>query len=131
MSAPPTFPERTTWETIRLGLKGRCPRCGAGRVFSRYLKVADKCDACGLGLHGHDTGDGPVVPALLVLGAVIVGLAMYVEFTFEPAVWVHMVLWTPVVVLSTLGILPLLKGLSIALQHKFRSTEETEKLGGQ
>ncbi len=124
------YPVRPVGETVGLGFAGRCPRCGEGRIFSGYLKVADRCTVCGLSFSGHDAGDGAVVPALLVLGAVIVGAALYVEFTYEPALWVHIVLWGPVSVLSTMWLLPRLKGIGIALQHRFRSTEEETPLGG-
>ena len=53
------------------GIRGRCPRCGEGRLFKGYLKVADTCGACGMSFQGHDTGDGPVVPVLLIIGGII------------------------------------------------------------
>jgi len=126
----PEFPKRTTGQIISLGLRCRCPRCGAGRVFVKYLKIAARCPACDLGLEGHDTGDGAVVPAMLVLGALVVGLAAYVEFTFLPPLWVHVVLWAPTVVGLTMLILQPLKGISVALQYHFRSTEEEPRPGG-
>ncbi|MEK9752159.1 MAG: DUF983 domain-containing protein [Rhodospirillaceae bacterium] len=125
-----TYPQWTTGATVLLGLRVRCPRCGEGRIFSGYIKIADQCPVCGLGLAGHDVGDGPVVPAMLVIGTVVVGLALYVEFGYEPPWWVHVVLWGPLVVGMVLGMLPPLKGLSVALQHRYRSTEEEGRLGG-
>lgn len=83
-----------------------------------------------MSFHGHDTGDGPVVPAILILGGIIVGAALAVEFAFKPPVWLHMLVWLPLSVLGTLLILPRLKGMAIGLQYKYRSTEENEKLGG-
>lgn len=125
-----TYPNWSTGATIRLGLRGRCPRCGQGRIFSGYLKIADQCPVCGLGLSGHDVGDGPVVPAMLLIGGVVVGLVFYLEFGWSPPWWVHAVLWPPLVILMVLAILPPLKGLAVALQHRYRSTEEEGRLGG-
>ncbi len=124
------YPERSVGDLIIIGLRCRCPRCGTGSVLEGYLQVAERCSDCGLGLTGHDVGDGAVVPAMLVIGSVFVGSALFVEFTYTPPLWVHAVLWGPLVVAATLGILRPLKGLSIALQHRYRSTEETERLGG-
>ena len=31
-----------------------------------------------------DTGDGPAVFAIFILGFLVLGLALYVEFTYEP-----------------------------------------------
>ncbi|MDA1089501.1 MAG: DUF983 domain-containing protein [Proteobacteria bacterium] len=113
-----------TGSPLSAGLRGRCPRCGEGRLFESYLKIIERCDTCGLGFGGHDVGDGPVVPAIMVLGGIIVGLALWVELSFQPSLWVHAALWTPLTIGGTLAILPLLKGLSVGLQFKFRSTEE-------
>jgi len=121
---------RPTGAILKAGILGRCPRCGEGRLFQGYLKIVDRCDACGLGLAGHDVGDGPVVPAIMVLGGVIVGLALWVEVTFAPSLWVHAALWAPLTLGGTLAVLPPLKGLSVALQFRFRSTEEDAPPGG-
>lgn len=123
-------PERSVAALIGLGLRGRCPRCAKGKIFAGYLKIAGHCPVCGLGLAGHDVGDGPVVPAMLVIGAIVVGAALYVEFTFLPPIWVHLALWTPTVLGLVLAMLPPLKGLAVALQHRYRSTEEAGKPGG-
>lgn len=115
---------------LRSGVRGRCPRCGVGRLFTSYLKITERCDVCGLGFAGHDVGDGPVVPAILVIGGIVVGLAWMMEVTFQPPLWVHAVLWGPLTLGLSLGMLPLLKGLSVALQFRLRSTEEEPKPGG-
>ncbi len=124
------FPERSTGQLMLLGLRCRCPRCGEGRIFSSYLKIVDACPVCGLGLAGHDVGDGPVVPLMLVIGAIVVGAALYVELGWAPPWWLHVMLWTPLVLGLVLGLLPPLKGLAVAIQHRYRSTEEPGQLGG-
>jgi len=124
------YPERTTGELIGLGLKCRCPQCGEGKIFSSYLKIAESCPVCGLNLTGHDVGDGPVVPALLLIGTIIVGLALYVEFSYEPSVWLHVLLWPPAVFIMVLAMLPPMKGIAVALQYRYRLTEEEGRLGG-
>jgi len=79
-------------------LRGRCPRCGKGRLFKGLLDVAPACKACGLDLSGHDAGDGPAVAAIFILGALTVIGAFLVEFRLEPEFWAHLVLW-PIVLL--------------------------------
>ncbi len=91
-----------TGKMIRAGLLGRCPRCAEGRLFKSYLKISERCDVCGLGFSDHDVGDGPVVPAILVLGGIIVGLALWLELEFQPPLWLHMVLWGPLLVAAAL-----------------------------
>jgi uncharacterized protein (DUF983 family) len=104
-------------------LRGRCPRCGRGPVFAGLLTVRPACPVCGLDLSAHDAGDGPAVAVMLVLGAVVVGLAFWVEFTFSPPLWVHAVLWPVVTVpLAILMMRPLKAGL-IGLQYRYRRAE--------
>ena len=130
MTSGSDYPERPNGEIIRLGMAGRCPRCARGRMFKSRFEIADKCNVCGLVLSEHDAGDVAVVPALLVIGSVLVGLALWVEFKFEPAIWVHIVLWTPLTLAMTMILVPKLKGIGVALQHKHRSTEQPTDPGG-
>jgi uncharacterized protein (DUF983 family) len=81
------------------------------------------CDSCGLDYRFIDTGDGPAVFAIFILGFVILGLALYVEFTYEPAVWVHVVLWGLVTPLIALVVLRFLKSMLIALQYRHKAEE--------
>lgn len=124
------FPVKPIGEILKLGFRGRCPRCGLGSVFKTYLEVSDKCHVCHLGLSCHDTGDGAVVPALLLVGGVICAMAFYTEVKYQPPYWVHAVLWLPMIIGFTLVTLPALKGIAIGLQHKLRSTDKPVDNGG-
>ena len=56
---------------IAAGLACRCPRCGRGRLFDGYLTVAARCSACGLDLSKADSGDGPAVFIIFILGFLV------------------------------------------------------------
>lgn len=105
------------------GLSCRCPRCGRGRLFDGFLHVAPACTNCGLDYSFDDSGDGPVVFIILAAGSLVVGLALWVELTWSPPFWVHALLWTPLVLISTLGLLRPLKATLIALQYAKRAQE--------
>ena len=85
-------PEMQT-SVLAAGLKGRCPRCGEGALFKGGLTLRDKCERCGLDYGFADSGDGPAVFAIFILGFLVLGAALLVEFRLEPPVWVHLVLW--------------------------------------
>jgi len=108
---------------LTAALLGRCPRCGKGRLFEGYLSVAKRCASCGLDYAMFDAGDGPAVFVILIAGALVCGGALFVEFTFHPPYWVHVVLWVPAVVILTLGLLRLAKSLLLVLQYKHRAGE--------
>ena len=108
---------------LRAAFGARCPRCGQGALFIGLLKVVDKCAVCGLNLGAHDVGDGPIPFIVLVVGAIAVGLALWVEFTFSPPMWVHMLLWPPLIIGLSLYLLRFLKALLMALQFKHRAED--------
>jgi uncharacterized protein (DUF983 family) len=105
---------------LRTALACRCPRCGEGPLFDGLLTVRPACPSCGLDLSAQDAGDGPAVFVILVLGAVVVGLAIWVEVTFEPPLWLHALIWTPVVTAGAVSMLRPLKAFLVAMQYRHR-----------
>jgi len=102
----------------RAALLCRCPRCGEGRIFSGLLTVRPACPVCGLDLSAEDAGDGPQVFVILLLGLIVVALAAWVEVRFAPPIWVHVVLWTPLILGGSVLMLRPLKAGVIALQYR-------------
>jgi uncharacterized protein (DUF983 family) len=54
---------------------------------------------------------------------VVAGAALIVEIAYAPPIWVHVVLWGPLVLLLCLGLLRPLKGVLVALQYVHRAEE--------
>jgi uncharacterized protein (DUF983 family) len=108
---------------LHAALACRCPRCGRGPLFRNLLEVRERCEVCGLDLREHDAGDGAMVGAILVLGAIVVTLAFWVEFRFSPPLWVHVVLWPAVTIPLAVLIMRPAKAALVALQFHHRSSE--------
>lgn len=98
------------------GLRGRCPACGKGRLFRRFVKVADACEACGEAFHHHRADDFPAYLVIVVVGHLVVPLTLYVELAWAPSYWLHAALWLPLVLILSLGLLQPVKGMVVALQ---------------
>ena len=105
-------------DPVSAGLKGRCPRCGEGPLFDGFLGMRERCPNCGLSYAFANSGDGPAVFVIMIIGFVVVGLALWMEVTVSPPLWVHLILWIPLALVLCLGSLRPLKGLMIALQYK-------------
>ena len=103
------------------GLACRCPRCGKGSLFEGFLTVRESCRDCGLDLKNEDSGDGPAVFIIFLLGGTVVPIALWIETLFAPPLWVHAVLWSAVVLGGTIGLLRPLKAVTIALQYKHKT----------
>lgn len=112
-----------TQSSLKVGLKNCCPRCGEGKLFTGFLTVPPRCEKCGLDYSFADAGDGPAVFIMMIAGFIVVGLALWVEFTYQPPYWVHAVLWIPLTLILTVGLLRPLKGWLIAQQYKHKARE--------
>jgi uncharacterized protein (DUF983 family) len=112
---------------IAKGLRCRCPACGEGPLFDGFLHVRPVCTACGADLSAQDSGDGPVAFIILIVGAVVVGLALVVEVRYAPPVWLHLLLWLPLTLILTLALMRPLKALLIALQYEHRRDDFSER----
>ncbi|MBI3516653.1 MAG: DUF983 domain-containing protein [Proteobacteria bacterium] len=99
------------------GLLCRCPRCGRGALYQGLLSVKPRCAVCDLDLAPHASDDGPAAFAILLIGFVVVGLALIVEVRFEPPLWVHAVLWLPLILVGSIAILRPLKAIMVALHY--------------
>lgn len=109
---------------IRTGLTMRCPACGKGKLFAKFLVVHEQCPACGAKLGTGDSGDGPVVFIILILGFFIVGGALFVEVKYTPPLWLHALLWVPAILGGSAILMPLLKSLFYSLTYHYDAREQ-------
>ena len=92
-------------------------------MFRNLLVVRARCEVCGLDLSACDTGDGAAAGVILVLGAIIVVMAFWVQFRFYPPLWVHAVLWPVVTVPLAILLMRPAKAALVALQFRHRASE--------
>jgi uncharacterized protein (DUF983 family) len=108
---------------LATGMRARCPRCGEGRLFQGFLRLAPRCRACGLDFSFADSGDGPAVFVILIVGFIVAGAALIAEIAYSPPIWVHVVLWGPLVLVLCLAALRPLKGVLVALQYHHKAEQ--------
>ena len=113
----------TAPNTVKAIFLGLCPRCGQGPLFDGYIAVRKQCPACALDYGIFDAGDGPAVFGILIVGAIVCALALWTEFTFQPPLWVHAMLWVPLIVLLTAIFLRLSKSALLVLQYRHKAGE--------
>ena len=99
------------------GLRGRCPRCGQGRMFSGFLTLVKQCPICNLDYEFADSGDAPAVFIMLIVGFMIVGGSLIVEVAYQPPYWLQALIWLPLGIFLPLALLRPAKGLMIAQQY--------------
>jgi hypothetical protein len=106
---------------VRAGLLCRCPNCGKGRLFSGFLKVVERCAVCGFDFTRLNTGDGAAIFVMQIAGGIVVFTALFVEIACSPPMWVHLVIFLPLVLILSLGLMRPGKGVMIALQMRNRA----------
>jgi len=98
------------------GFRRRCPRCGNPGLFAGFLKINDSCIHCGQELFHHRADDAPPYFTILIVGHFIIGGMLALETSMHPPYWVQMSIWMPLTVISSLLLLPPIKGALIAWQ---------------
>lgn len=97
------------------GARGRCPNCGEGRLFVRWMRVADRCDICGYALGAVQSGDG-AASFIMQLTGLFVGMpALAVNLIYQPPLWVNLIVWPPLAVSFAALLMQPGKGVMTAL----------------
>ena len=106
------------YQPVWRGFTGRCPRCGEGRLFRKFLKVGHECSSCGQEFHHHRADDFPPYIVMFVVGHVL-GYGIYVsEMKFDGLpLWLHAALWPSLAILMCVGLLQPVKGAVVGLQY--------------
>jgi uncharacterized protein (DUF983 family) len=98
---------------MKRGVLHRCPNCGEGRLYTRYLKVDIDCEVCGHDLARYPADDGPAYFTILIVGHLFVAPLLLFPFIWK----VSPLLVVPLTVLPlaglTLLLLPRVKGAVI------------------
>lgn len=118
MTPPSETPAPARIDPIRAGLLCRCPNCGRGPLFSGFLKVVDRCAACGFDFSRLNTGDGAAIFIMQIAGGIVVFSALFVMIAYNPPIWLLLLVTLPLVVGLSLGLMRPGKGLMVALQMR-------------
>jgi uncharacterized protein (DUF983 family) len=102
---------------------GLCPECGARTLFAGPIRFADHCSACGLDFAGFNVGDGAATFLIMMVGAIVLPLALWLHFAVHPPLIVHLLIWPIVIFALTMGGLRVAKAGLIAAEHQREGRE--------
>ena len=112
--------KRDVWTALKRGFRGRCPRCGEGKLFRAYLKVDDHCSACGLDFTPHRADDLPAYLVIIIVGHIVVPTALLIETDFSPPVWLQLSIYLQLTLILSLALLQPVKGAVVGVQWALR-----------
>jgi uncharacterized protein (DUF983 family) len=98
------------------GFLCKCPNCGRGDLFGRFLKVADHCEVCGEDFTPQRADDFPAYLVIVVVGHIVVPALLAVAIAYNPPAWLQLAIWLPVTLFASLGLLQPTKGAIVGLQ---------------
>ncbi len=109
------------WPVIIKGLLERCPRCGEGKMFYRYLKQVEHCEICNERLGAIRADDGPAWLTILIVGHLLAPFIIAFSFNTIWPNWLSISIWSVLVVVLAMIILPRAKGIFIGILWKLRN----------
>jgi uncharacterized protein (DUF983 family) len=112
--------KRDVWTAMKRGFRGRCPRCGEGKLFCAFLKVGNNCSVCGLDFTPHRADDLPAYLVIIIVGHLVVPTALWIETDYAPPVWLQLSMYLPFTLIASLALLQPVKGTVVALQWALR-----------
>lgn len=108
---------------MKTGILGLCPRCQKGHLFEGFLKLAPSCDVCGLDFSFADPADGPAFFAMTIVAVPALGFALWLQITYEPPIWVHLLTTLPLTLGACMLLLRPLKGWLVCSQYFHKAQE--------
>ncbi len=112
--------KRNVWTALKRGLRGRCPRCGEGKLFRAFLKVDDHCPVCGLDYTPHRADDLPAYLVIVIVGHIVVPLVLMIETNYSPPVALQLAIYLPLTLILSLLLLQPVKGAVVGVQWALR-----------
>lgn len=105
---------------LALALRGRCPACGEGRMFARFLKPSPACGHCGQAWDRSRADDFPAYIVILLLGHILVPLMIEVNAALAIPIGVQALLWPGLAILLAVAMIQPAKAAVIAFQWSRR-----------
>jgi len=112
--------KRNVWTALKRGFRGRCPRCGDGKLFRAFLKVDDHCSLCGLDFTPHRADDLPAYLVIVIVGHIVVPMILWIETDYAPSVPLQLAIYLPFTLIASLLLLQPVKGAVVAVQWALR-----------
>jgi uncharacterized protein (DUF983 family) len=123
--------KRNVWTAMKRGFRGRCPRCGEGKLFRAFLKVDNNCSACDLDFTPHRADDLPAYLVIVIVGHIVVPTVLMIETNYSPPVALQLAIYLPLTLILSLLLLQPVKGAVVGVQwalhmHGFDEEHPTE-----
>jgi len=122
----PAAAKRSVALGMKRGAAMRCPNCGEGHLYRKYLKV-QACEACGADNARYPADDAPPYFTILIVGHVVVAPLLFFPWIWQGNVWVVLGTVLPLLLAMTLACLPVVKGAVVGLHWAIEPRHAVEE----
>lgn len=122
----PAAEKRSVGLGMKRGATMRCPSCGEGHLYRKYLKV-QACEACGNDNTRYPADDAPPYFTILIVGHVIVAPLLFFPWIWQANIWLVLGTVLPALLVATLAFLPVVKGAVVGLHWAIEPRSQVEE----
>jgi uncharacterized protein (DUF983 family) len=130
MTGQPSAAAVQAKRSMPLGLKRgaamRCPQCGKGHLYRKYLKV-QACEVCGNDNAAYPADDAPPYFTILIVGHLVVAPLLFFPFIWQAPTWIVLIATLPALAVLTLALLPVVKGAVVGAHWALQTRQGIEE----
>lgn len=112
--------KRDAVQAMKRGFACRCPNCGEGKLFRKFLKPVDNCAVCGEDYTHQRADDLPAYLTIVVVGHITLGGFLLTDMSLQISSWAHIAIWAPLTLILAVALIQPIKGAVIGLQWAMR-----------
>ncbi len=111
---------------IKRGAAFRCPNCGRGHLYRKYLKV-QACEGCGNDNTRYPADDAPPYFTILIVGHLVIGPLLFFPWIWQANTALVLATVLPALLVLTLAFLPVVKGAVVGVQWAIGASRPVEE----
>lgn len=117
----------SVWQAVKRTIRGKCPNCGKGKLWKKYIKQTDHCSVCDANLGNVQADDGPAWLTILIVGHLWSPVLMLVT-RYDIPMWFLFPALMASAIGSCLAILPFSKAVFIGIIWKTQANNVSADL---
>lgn len=118
---------RNIWRAVKAGLRGQCPRCEKGKLFTGFLKQVEHCPVCGELLGRYNVGLLLPFVVITIVAHAIIFLLLDMELNRRASPLIYLSVLIPISVLVPLLLIRPAKGGLIGLLWARGMSDELDR----
>jgi len=123
----PVAVKRSVVLGMKRGAGHRCPNCGQGQLYRKYLKV-QACAVCGNDNTRYPADDAPPYFTILIVGHLVVAPLLFFPWIWKADTALVLATVMPSLLILTLLLLPVVKGAVVGLHWAIEPRNQIEEI---